>query len=557
MAFGYLDKPKQKRDRAKKNEQIIFDLLNIYKIDIVFASFCILLISGYNYYVSLQQVPSHDAAFYLLNARDWLTDKPLDEHYRPPLVSWIIAGVWAITGEDWVIVKWLQPIFTIGSGVVLYLLLRKYKGGLFAFGVTSLTMTQESIFLATGYIQPEGMALFFLVLTIYLLKLRKEKYWFLAGISIALTFASRYPVFIQAVAIFLVETIIVRNAKLAYRAILGGVPILIAVVSVVYLKAGIFQIALGKDTTVTTSLSPFYLVNSIEIWGLAFFLAPIALLQKRTYTDSFNYVFIAWFIISLLFWSSSSENHQFRFSFQFTPAVYYLSLLAIENILKSNISLNSLRSLLRGIRPHPNGITKSLGRVILLCSYIASSILLVLLFVSFVTGQSYFEKQPLPIQQEQEQEQLPQQIQDNRNISDSLITYSVKILSPAPGQSFLINSQNSLAVIGSSTLPSTLSNLYNNNNTLSGCQVSVIVNNVRPYQKAIPTGPNGINDYSSWRFEINPDYTQIMEGLNRITAKLSCPSISNDTESQEDIKSYSVFITGLSDKLPNMINNSS
>jgi hypothetical protein len=557
MAFGYLDKPKQKRDRAKKKEQIIFDLLNIYKIDIVFASFCILLISGYNYYVSLQQVPSHDAAFYLLNARDWLTDKPLDEHYRPPLVSWIIAGVWAITGEDWVIVKWLQPIFTIGSGVVLYLLLRKYKGGLFAFGVTSLTMTQESIFLATGYIQPEGMALFFLVLTIYLLKLRKEKYWFLAGISIALTFASRYPVFIQAVAIFLVETIIVRNAKLAYRAILGGVPILIAVVSVVYLKAGIFQIALGKDTTVTTSLSPFYLVNSIEIWGLAFFLAPIALLQKRTYTDSFNYVFIAWFIISLLFWSSSSENHQFRFSFQFTPAVYYLSLLAIENILKSNISLNSLRSLLRGIRPHPNGITKSLGRVILLCSYIASSILLVLLFVSFVTGQSYFEKQPLPIQQEQEQEQLPQQIQDNRNISDSLITYSVKILSPAPGQSFLINSQNSLAVIGSSTLPSTLSNLYNNNNTLSGCQVSVIVNNVRPYQKAIPTGPNGINDYSSWRFEINPDYTQIMEGLNRITAKLSCPSISNDTESQEDIKSYSVFITGLSDKLPNMINNSS
>jgi hypothetical protein len=557
MAFGYLDKPKQKRDRAKKKEQIIFDLLNIYKIDIVFASFCILLISGYNYYVSLQQVPSHDAAFYLLNARDWLTDKPLDEHYRPPLVSWIIAGVWAITGEDWVIVKWLQPIFTIGSGVVLYLLLRKYKGGLFAFGVTSLTMTQESIFLATGYIQPEGMALFFLVLTIYLLKLRKEKYWFLAGISIALTFASRYPVFIQAVAIFLVETIIVRNAKLAYRAILGGVPILIAVVSVVYLKAGIFQIALGKDTTVTTSLSPFYLVNSIEIWGLAFFLAPIALLQKRTYTDSFNYVFIAWFIISLLFWSSSSENHQFRFSFQFTPAVYYLSLLAIENILKSNISLNSLRSLLRGIRPHPNGITKSLGRVILLCSYIASSILLVLLFVSFITGQSYFEKQPLPIQQEQEQEQLPQQIQDNRNISDSLITYSVKILSPAPGQSFLINSQNSLAVIGSSTLPSTLSNLYNNNNTLSGCQVSVIVNNVRPYQKAIPTGPNGINDYSSWRFEINPDYTQIMEGLNRITAKLSCPSISNDTESQEDIKSYSVFITGLSDKLPNMIDNSS
>ena len=177
-------------------------------------------------------MPSHDAAFYLLNARDWLTDKPLDEHYRPPLISWIIAGVWSITGEDWVIVKWVQPIFTIGSGVGRYLLLRKFKGGLFAFGVTTLTMTQESVFLATGYIQPEGMALLFLVLTIYLLKMRKEKYWFLAGITIALTFASRYPVFGQVVVIFLIETIIVRNARLAYRAMLGGVPIIIVVVSV-------------------------------------------------------------------------------------------------------------------------------------------------------------------------------------------------------------------------------------------------------------------------------------------------------------------------------------
>jgi hypothetical protein len=539
MALRHFDR--HNKDTVKKKEKTIFDHLNAYATDILFASFCILLISGYNYYVSLQHVPSYDAAYYLLNARDWLTNQPLVEHYRPPLISWIIAGVWSITGENWVIVKWLQPIFTIGSGVVLYLLLRKYKGGLFAFGVAALTMTQESVFMTSGYIQPEGLALFFLILTIYLLKKGKEKYWFLAGVTIALTFASRYPVFIQAVVIFLAETIIVRNARLAYRAILGGVPVLIAIVSAVYFKAGIFQIALGKDTTVTTSLSPFYLVNSLEIWGLVFFLAPIALLQKRTYTDSFNYVFIAWLIISLLFWSSSSENHQFRFTIQFAPAVYYLSLLAIENIVKSNLSLNSLTSLLRGIRPHTNGITKSLGRVILLCSYIASSVLLVLFYASFIIGQSYFEKQILPMQQEQQS----QQIQDNSNISNRLITYSVRITSPAQGQSFLVNSQNNLDVIGTSTLPSIFSNI--NNNTLSGCQVSVIVNNIRPYQKTIPTGINGMNDYSHWRFELNPD--QIMEGLNQITAKLSCPTINNGVESLADIKSYSVSITGLSDRI--------
>jgi hypothetical protein len=551
IGIRHTDGTKQYKGIVKKKRKKNVDLLNTYKMDIVFASFCVLLISGYNYYVSLQQVPSHDAAFYLLNARDWLTDKPLDEHYRPPLISWIIAGVWSITGEDWVIVKWVQPIFTIGSGVVLYLLLRKFKRGLFAFGVTTLTMTQESVFLATGYIQPEGMALLFLVLTIYLLKMRKEKYWFLAGITIALTFASRYPVFVQAVVIFLVETIIVRNARLAYRAMLGGVPIIIVVVSAVYFKAGIFQMALGKDTTVTTSLSPFYLVNSIDIWGLAFLLAPVALLQKRTYTDSFNHVFIAWFIISILFWSSSSDNHQFRFTIQFTPAVYYLSLLAIENIVKSNLSLNSFISLLRGIRPRNEGITKSLGRVILLGSYIASSILLVLFLASFFVGQSYFDEKLVSLPQEQ----LPQQIVDNSNISNRLITHNVKITSPAQGQSFLFNNQNSLPIFGTSTLPSPLSKI--NNDTLGGCQVSVIVNNVKPYQKATPTGPNGINDYSSWRLVLNPDYTRLTEGLNRITAKLSCPGNNNDIEPLVDIKSNSVFITTLSDRAPTKINNTS
>jgi len=539
MALRHFDR--QNKDTVKQKEKTIFNHLNTYTMDILFASFCILLISGYNYYVSLQKVPSYDAAYYLLNARDWLTNQPLVEHYRPPLISWIIAGVWSITGENWVIVKWLQPIFTIGSGVVLYLLLRKYKGGLFAFGVAALTMTQESVFMTSGYIQPEGLALFFLILTIYLLKKGKEKYWFLAGVTIALTFASRYPVFIQAAVVFLAETINVRNVKLFYRAILGGLPVLIAVVSAVYFKAGIFQIALGKDSTVTASLSPFYLVNSLEIWGLAFFLVPIALLQKRTYSDSFNHIFIAWFIVSLLFWSSSSENHQFRFTIQFTPAVYYLSLLAIENIFKSNISLNSIRSLLRDIRPHTNSITKSLRSIILLCSYIASSILLVLFFASFLGVQSFFEKPLQPIQQEQ-QSQQSKQMQDISSSSNSPIIYSIKITSPAKGQSFLVNSPNSLPVTGTSILPSALSN--RSNNTLNGCFVSVIVNSVGPYLKAIPTGPNGLSDYSSWRFEIHPNSTQITEGQNRITAKLSCPTISNNMESIQDIKSYSVFING-------------
>jgi hypothetical protein len=541
MALRYLDGLKQGKNVAR-NKQNIFDVLNIYKIDIIFVIFCILLISGYYYYVNLQQVPSHDGAFYLLNARDWLTNKPLDEHYRPPLISWFIAGVWSITGEDWVIVKWIQPIFTIGSGIILYILLRKYKGRLFAFGVTALTMTQESLFIASGYIQPEGLALFFLVLMIYLLKLQKEKYWFLAGITSALTFASRYPIFLQAVVIFFVETITVKKPKLALRVILGAAPILAAVVSAIYLKAGIFQMALAKDTALTTSLSPFYLLNSVEIWGIAFLLVPMALLQKRTYTDNFNYTFIAWFVISLLFWSSNNENHQFRFTIQFTPAVYFLSILAIENIVKDNHSLNSLISSLRRISPRLAGILKSRSRVVVIVTFTVSSIILVLFFTPFIVSESYFWQQhlfPLLLPQNQESEK-----QHGINKSNMRILPSVKITSPVQGQDILANNQDGFHVIGTSTLPlRPMRNL--NNNTQSDCQVSVIVNNMRPYQRAIPTGPNGINDYSRWEFEVTSDYTQLKEGENRISAKLSCHSINNGSVPLQDIKSDSVFITGV------------
>jgi hypothetical protein len=328
--------------RKHKN---VLALLNTHKIDIVFAIFCTFLVLEYNYYVSITKVPGHDASVYLLNARAWLTNKPLDESFRPQLISWIIAGIWAINGgENWLIVKGLQPIFTVSAGVVLYALLRKYKGSLFAFGVATLTMINGTVFLFSTQIVTEGLALFFLVLTLYFLKSRKENYWFLAGITIGLTFASRYPIVVQALAIFIVESIVCRRPKLAIKTISGATLVIVIVVLAIYIKDGAFHTALAKDTSVSLLISPFYLKNSINIWGLAFLLVPIAFLYKRTYADSFNYSFIAWFIVSLLFWSASSANFQFRFAIQYTPAVYFLSVLAIESIKKSSIRNNSVFS---------------------------------------------------------------------------------------------------------------------------------------------------------------------------------------------------------------------
>jgi cellulose synthase/poly-beta-1,6-N-acetylglucosamine synthase-like glycosyltransferase len=300
----------------------------------------------YHYYISQMAFPFWDGAIYLKNAHNWLRNEPLEAAYRPQLISWITAGIWSITGEDWTIAKYIQPAFTIAAGVFLYQTLKKYKGDFFAFGVTALTMLNPYVFFWSTQILTEGVSLFFLVLSIYFLKSEKQYSWILAGIAMALTFGSRYPVFIMALAFFVTELITRRDAKkLIANTMVGLVPIILLIIIIIYIKSGGFSVAIETDTQVSLLLSPFYVMNFIRIFGFISILLPVALLLRRTYIDKYNYTFIAWFIVGFSFWSAISENHQERFMFQLTPAVYFLSLLAIENIWKRSrlLSLSTLR----------------------------------------------------------------------------------------------------------------------------------------------------------------------------------------------------------------------
>ena len=61
-------------------------------------------------------------------------------------------------------------------------------------------------------------------------------------------------------------------------------------------------------------------------------------------------------------------------------------------------------------------------------------------------------------------------------------------------------------------------------NATSNCGVFVIVDGVRPYQKTIPIGQEGGNDYSKWKYTFTPAYAgTIREGINRITALPNIP----------------------------------
>ena len=105
-------------------------------------------------------------------------------------------------------------------------------------------------------------------------------------------------------------------------------------------------------------------------------------------------------------------------------------------------------------------------------------------------------------------------------------TAGVKITSPAKGQKVPVGE---LKVTGTST-----------DNTTTDCHVYVDLNDLKPMQNTTAAGAGGQNDYSNWTFTYTSRYHLISEGINELTAKLSC--IDNPANVT---KYYSVNVTGV------------
>jgi hypothetical protein len=66
------------------------------------------------------------------------------------------------------------------------------------------------------------------------------------------------------------------------------------------------------------------------------------------------------------------------------------------------------------------------------------------------------------------------------------------------------------------------------------CQVYADVNDVTPMRNVTTVGDNGEeNDFSKWSFTYTEDYQLIKEGLNELTAKISCFATNNPTPLSE------------------------
>jgi hypothetical protein len=108
----------------------------------------------------------------------------------------------------------------------------------------------------------------------------------------------------------------------------------------------------------------------------------------------------------------------------------------------------------------------------------------------------------------------------------------IKITSHVQGQQVPIDI---LSIMGIST-----------DNSTSVCEVYMILNEIKPYQRVNPTGNNvtGNQDYSTWNYTFTPEYATIQEGNNRMVSKITCIDHSG-IDNENLTKFNSLNITGI------------
>ena len=109
--------------------------------------------------------------------------------------------------------------------------------------------------------------------------------------------------------------------------------------------------------------------------------------------------------------------------------------------------------------------------------------------------------------------------------TSAIPTETINIVKPVATQN--VSAGDELKILGQSS-----------DNKLKNCSVSVIVNNLKPYQNAVAKGPGGSNDFSQWEFVLSNNYTHVINGQNKITSKLLCPT--------ELTRWFSVVVNGVS-----------
>jgi len=130
-----------------------------------------------------------DENAYLGNARSHLTESRYTEDYRFPLLEYIIAFIWKLTGESIFIAKLIIILFSLSTVYVFYLICKEHFNK-YLLLITLFFGLNPLLFKWGFRVYTDIPSLFFVLLAYYLII---KKNIFLAGIFSAIAFLTRFP----------------------------------------------------------------------------------------------------------------------------------------------------------------------------------------------------------------------------------------------------------------------------------------------------------------------------------------------------------------------------
>jgi hypothetical protein len=333
-------------------------------------------------YIAPQLIPVWDGCVYLLNAHDLLTGQQLYLWYYPLLMPAIIALLWSVTGENYLPIRFLSLTFTLATAVVLYYLTRSKFGRIPSFLAAVTYLTSIQILVWSDQLHVHGLTS--LLATLAFVAWQKHTYSrsFAGGVFVALSVLARFASAAIALPVFMAFAVTNRKRpSLMAAAILGAcMPILAYQLAFPFQLPHFLDIYLG-----TSSISPspyyYYIANWCSFFGIIGVFGLVALFLPSTYRSDSSRIWAFWLVGCLVFFAITGHKED-RYTFEWTPAVVYLSFLCLIKIKDRLVTLYS-RSKFRFLSGRYHGSYQRLTFSVIL--------VFLVLFQAYTFGTAYIQ----------------------------------------------------------------------------------------------------------------------------------------------------------------------
>jgi hypothetical protein len=286
-------------------------------------------------YIAPHLIPVWDGNVYLLNAHDLLTGQQLYIWNYPLLMPGIIALVWSVTGENYLPMRFFSLTFTIATAVVLYYSTRSEFGRITSYLLTITYLMSIQVLIWSDQIHVHGLTSFFAILALVTSRKRTYSGSIVGGVFAALSVLARYPSLAIVFPIFVAFAITNRKRpRLIAAAILGAcIPTLVFQLAFPFVLPHFLDIYFGYNAAHFTSLPyQYYIVNWYSFFGIIGVFGLVALFLPSIYRSDSSRAWAFWLIGALVFFTIGMLQKEDRYTFEWTPAVVYLSFLFLTKI---------------------------------------------------------------------------------------------------------------------------------------------------------------------------------------------------------------------------------